>query len=93
MKKSAGYLLIVFLLLSVAWAGEKKAEFDGNRAYSYIKEMAAGAMLGRKSGQPGGVMGEEYIAAKFKEWGLEPAGENGSYFQEFRNRNSLSRYS
>jgi hypothetical protein len=76
-------LLVVFLLLSVGGAKEKKVEFDGNRAHGYIKDMAADAMLGRKSGQPGGVMGEEYIAAKFKEWGLEPAGDNGSYFQEF----------
>jgi hypothetical protein len=45
--------------------------------------MAADAMLGRKSGQLGGAMGEKYISAKFKEWGLEPAGEQGSYFQEF----------
>jgi hypothetical protein len=82
-KKSAGYFLVVFLMLSAGWAKEKKVEFDGGRAHSYIKDMAADAMRGRKSGQPGGVMGEEYIAAKFKEWGLEPAGDNGSYFQEF----------
>lgn len=83
LKKSIGYLLVVILLLTAGWAIEKKAEFDGNRAHSYIKDMAADAMRGRKSGQPGGVMGEEYIAAKFKEWGLEPAGDEGSYFQEF----------
>jgi hypothetical protein len=82
-KKSVGYLLVVFILLSLGWAKEKKVEFDGDRALSYIKAMATDSMLGRKSGQPGGVMGEEYIAAKFKEWGLEPAGANGSYFQEF----------
>lgn len=83
MKKAVGYLLAVFLLLSLGWAMEKKVEFDGNAAHRYIKDMAADSMLGRKSGQPGGVMGEKYIAAKFKEWGLEPAGDNGSYFQEF----------
>jgi aminopeptidase YwaD len=82
-KRSVGYLLIVFLLLSLGWAKDKKVEFDGKAALSYIEDMAADSMLGRKSGQPGGVMGEEYIAAKFKEWGLEPAGDNGSYFQEF----------
>jgi microsomal dipeptidase-like Zn-dependent dipeptidase len=40
-------------------------------------------MQGRKSGQPSGAIGEEYIASKFKEWGLEPAGDNGTYFQNF----------
>ena len=83
LKRSVDYLLIVALLLSFGWAENTEAEFDGDRAHSYIKDMAADAMLGRKSGQPGGVMGERYIAAKFEEWGLEPAGDNGSYFQEF----------
>jgi aminopeptidase YwaD len=83
MKKSVIYLLVVFLLLSIGWTKEKKVEFDENAAHTYIKDMAADSMLGRKSGQPGGVMGEEYIAAKFIEWDLEPAGNNGSYFQEF----------
>ena len=41
------------------------------------------AMMGRKSGQPGGVLAEEYIAAKFKVWGLEPAGDREEYFQNF----------
>ncbi|MBW1815184.1 MAG: hypothetical protein JRJ39_16470, partial [Deltaproteobacteria bacterium] len=50
---------------------------------SYIKDLACDCMQGRQSGHPGGVMGEEYIADKFKQWGLESAGDNGSYFQEF----------
>jgi hypothetical protein len=40
-------------------------------------------MQGRKSGLPGGRMGAEYIVSKFKEWGLEPAGDKGGYFQDF----------
>lgn len=36
---------------------------------------------GRGSGQPGFQKAAEYVAAKFKEAGLKPVGDNGTYFQ------------
>lgn len=48
---------------------------------SYIEELAADAMRGRESGEPGGVMVEDYVAYKFREWGLEPAGNHETYYQ------------
>jgi hypothetical protein len=36
---------------------------------------------GRGSGQPGFQKAAEYMAAKFKEAGLKPVGDNGTYFQ------------
>lgn len=83
MKKFTCVLLVTFLLLAPSLAKDKKVTFDAQAAWSYIKALASDFMLGRKSGQPGGVMGEEYIASKFKQWGLEPAGDNGTYFQNF----------
>lgn len=83
MKKLIGCLFIIVLLLLPGFTKEKKAQFDEKAALSYISEMAGEAMQGRKSGQPGGVRGEEYVAAKFKDWGLEPAGNDGTYFQAF----------
>ena len=38
-------------------------------------------MMGRASGSEGDYKAAEYIAAEFRRLGLEPAGENGSYFQ------------
>jgi hypothetical protein len=38
-------------------------------------------MMGRESGSEGAYKATEYIAAEFKRLGLEPAGENGTYFQ------------
>ncbi len=61
----------------------KKVQFEAEAALSYIRDLAAEAMLGRRSGHPGGEAGAEYIAARFKDWGIEPAGENGTYFQNF----------
>lgn len=83
MKKFIGILLVAILLLAPSQAEDQKVSFDAQAAWSYIKALASDSMRGRKSGQPGGVMGEEYIASKFKEWGLEPAGDNGTYFQNF----------
>jgi hypothetical protein len=48
---------------------------------SYLKVLASDSMEGRESGQPGGVKAEEYIAAKLREWGLKPAGDNETFFQ------------
>jgi len=39
------------------------------------------SMLGRESGTLGNVKGTDYIAAEMKRMGLEPGGENGTYFQ------------
>lgn len=83
MKKFIGFLLVFFLLVSSSLAKEKKVPFDEMKAWDYIKALACDCMEGRKSGQPGAVKAEEYIVSKLKEWGLEPAGDNGTYFQNF----------
>lgn len=83
MRKSLSILLIVFFLLVPASARDKKVIFDGQAAWSYVRDLAADEMEGRRSGQPGAVRAEEYIASRFKEWGLEPAGDDGTWFQNF----------
>ncbi|MGD2295388.1 MAG: hypothetical protein PVF22_06085, partial [Candidatus Aminicenantes bacterium] len=83
MRRFLGFVLVLFLLISPSLAKEKKLEFDAQAAWSYIKALCTDEMEGRRSGQPGGVLGEEYVASKFKEWGLEPAGDDGTYFQNF----------
>jgi len=81
------WILSFFLLFSAGAANDqaqaKKAVFDGQAAWTYIRDLSTDAMQGRQSGTPGGRMGAEYIASKFKEWSLEPAGEKGGYFQNF----------
>ncbi|HEY6947380.1 MAG TPA: M28 family peptidase [Gemmatimonadales bacterium] len=42
---------------------------------------AADSMRGRETGTIGNVKGTDYIAAEFRRLGLEPAGDNGTYFQ------------
>ena len=43
--------------------------------------IADDSMMGRESGSAGNYKTADYVAAEFKRLGLEPAGENGSYFQ------------
>ncbi|MEA2005136.1 MAG: M28 family peptidase, partial [Acidobacteriota bacterium] len=83
MKRFIGLVLVFCLLFFPAIAKEKKVSFDEQAAWSYIKDLASDSMQGRRSGQLGAVMAEEYIASRFKEWGLEPAGDDGTYFQNF----------
>ena len=45
-----------------------------------LYRFADDSMQGRLLGTPGNVKGVEYIAAEVRRLGLEPAGENGTYF-------------
>ncbi|MBC7261650.1 MAG: hypothetical protein H5T63_06520, partial [Chloroflexi bacterium] len=57
--------------------------FRVERALADIAELASSAYAGRAVGSPGGKLAAEWIAARFAEYGLQPAGDNGTYFQEF----------
>jgi hypothetical protein len=83
-RKSLIGLVLGALLLIFPALGEqpKKASFDGQAAFDIVKALASDAMLGRKSGEPGGRMASDWIAAKLKEWGVDPAGPKGSFFQD-----------
>ncbi len=63
-------------------AGPTTVKVDGNVIKSYIGFMAAPDKEGRKSLTPGFEKTAEWAAARFKEWGLKPAGDNGTFFQD-----------
>jgi len=54
---------------------------DGKIIKGYIEYMAADSREGRQSLTPGYEKTAEWAAAKFKEWGLKPAGDNGTFLQ------------
>ncbi|MBI4540771.1 MAG: M20/M25/M40 family metallo-hydrolase [Gemmatimonadetes bacterium] len=50
---------------------------------AHVRYLADDALEGRAAGSPGERCAAEYVAARFREIGLAPAGENGTYFQSF----------
>ena len=47
----------------------------------HIRYLASDDLAGRDSGSEGYRLAAEYVAAQYAQLGLEPAGENGTYFQ------------
>ncbi len=81
-KRALALFLILIWWLPAFSASKKGVSFNEKAALEYIKVLAGDNFLGRKSGQLGGALAENYVASKFKEWGLEPAGQQGTFFQE-----------
>jgi hypothetical protein len=59
-----------------------KLSVDGDRILSYIKWMARDEMQGRKSLTEGYNQAAKWAGDKFKRWGLKPAGQDDTYFQD-----------
>lgn len=59
------------------------AAFDVNAAFRHIEELAGPVYEGRYAGTSGGFAAGEYIAKKFAAYGLQPAGDDGTFFQNF----------
>lgn len=49
----------------------------------WMAELCSPKYNGRLAGTPEYVASAEWVAGKLKEWGIKPAGDNGSYYQWF----------
>jgi hypothetical protein len=58
-------------------------EFDAARAKAHVNYLADAARGGRYSGSAGYRDAATYVADRFREIGLEPIGDNGTFFQHF----------
>jgi TonB family protein len=56
-------------------------KIDPEKIRAHVKYLASDALEGRGTGQKGGDMAAEYIAAQFKSYGLEPASDADTYLQ------------
>jgi Zn-dependent M28 family amino/carboxypeptidase len=54
---------------------------DSEKIRATVKYLSDDALEGRGTGQKGGDLAADWIAAQFKSYGLAPAGDHGSYFQ------------
>ncbi|MCH8863107.1 MAG: M20/M25/M40 family metallo-hydrolase, partial [Proteobacteria bacterium] len=57
--------------------------FDGRRMMAHVAFLAAPALHGRGVGEAGLVEAADYIAKSFAEYGLQPAGDDGGWYQRF----------
>ncbi|RLC76973.1 MAG: hypothetical protein DRI61_12355, partial [Chloroflexi bacterium] len=57
--------------------------FDEEEAFEIVEELASSRYSGRRAGSPEGRAAADYLVRFFQEYGLQPAGPGGSYFQEF----------
>lgn len=60
---------------------EKAPKIVPERIRTHVKYLSSDALEGRGTGQKGGEMAAEYIAAQFKSYGLQPASDAGTYLQ------------
>ncbi len=70
------------------YAGHSQA-FDGEAAYAHVAELAGPGTQGRRFDMPDGEAAADYIAEQFRAFGLQPAGQEQTYFQT-RNRDFAS---
>ena len=89
MKRLGTFLSIIVVCISAAFAqtappAAQKAmnAIDAEKIRATVKYLSDDALQGRGTGQKGGDMAADWIAAQFKSYGLAPAGDQGTYFQQ-----------
>ena len=78
-------LLVAVLQSSGGQRGKQKASqtpaIDPERIRAHVKFLSSDLLEGRGTGQRGGDIAAEYIGTQFALYGLKPAGDDGTYFQ------------
>ena len=73
---------VIALATGVLWASKARPpKVDAERIRAHVKYLASDELEGRGTGQKGGERAAAYVAQEFSSYGLLPAGENGTYFQ------------
>lgn len=67
-----------------AAAFETKPAIDVADLRAHLEYLASPELGGRLTGTPGEIAATEHVAQHFKKWGLEPGGDDGTYFQKFQ---------
>jgi len=65
------------------------ATISEETVFGHISFLASDELAGRDTPSPGLEAAAEYLEARHREYGLEPAGENGTYVQRFPFRDAM----
>ena len=57
-------------------------QVDKEKIRAHVKYLSSDELEGRGTGQRGGDLAADYIGKQFASYGLKPAGDNGTFFQE-----------
>jgi len=80
---AAIFLSLLLTLSGLASASLPVQELSADRYLQHVSFLASDELKGRGNGTPELEKAAEYIASQFRSYGLQPAGENGSFFQKF----------
>jgi len=78
---SIATICITYLIFIPILKSQEKP--SGENANKFVTYLASEALEGRDTSTPGFEKAAKWVAENFKNWGLEPAGNSGTYFQEF----------
>ncbi|MBT8070379.1 MAG: M28 family peptidase [Xanthomonadales bacterium] len=79
----------LLFITSPARAGDETELQLQNRLQAHIEFLADDVMRGRQTGSRGYITAANYVASQFRQMGLLPAGNEGSYFQQVPLRRAL----
>lgn len=72
------------VIAAAACAPETTTTFAADRALAHVTYLADPSRGGRLSGSPQLLEAATYVADRFREIGLEPLGDNGTFYEHFR---------
>ncbi|PKM86267.1 MAG: aminopeptidase [Firmicutes bacterium HGW-Firmicutes-12] len=89
--KRAFVILLFLLCLCTACTAETRINEEKTtkeqppqiRMTKYIKDLTSDELAGRRTGSRGEAKAALYLARHLKRWGIQPAGEENTYFQSF----------
>ncbi len=76
-------VLVVGAILVGASAAALAPDIEPEQVLAHIKFLSSDELKGRANGSPELERAAEYISTQFRNAGLQPAGDNGSWFQPF----------
>ena len=82
MRKSLTVCLLLASAVALFAAASTAPTLDPEKIRAHVKYLASDELEGRGMNQKGGDAAAQYIADQFKSFGLKPAGDNGTFFQQ-----------
>jgi len=82
MRKPLTLFAVFAVALAVLADSSRAPALDPEKIRAHVKYLASDELEGRGMNQKGGDRAAQYIADQFKSYGLKPAGDDGSYFQQ-----------